>query len=87
MTAVETQLVVPQQISPAAVENLLLGDLSKLTTTERVAYITRVCESLGLNPLTKPFEYILLNGRLRLYATKDCTEQLRKVHGVSVSSA
>lgn len=60
------------------------GDLSQLKPQERVAYYQSVCESLGLNPLTQPFEYIELNGKLKLYAKRDCTEQLRKIHGVSI---
>jgi hypothetical protein len=61
------------------------GDLSKLTPIERVSYYKQVCQSLGLNPLTKPFDYITLNGRLTLYARKDSTDQLRKIHGVSIT--
>src|SRR4029453_3384112 len=38
---------------------------------------------LGLNPLTKPFEYLQLSGRLVLYATRGATDQLRKIHHVS----
>lgn len=60
------------------------GDLSKLSPAERITYYRNVCESLGLNPLTRPFEYIVLNGRLTLYARKDATDQLRRIHGVSV---
>jgi hypothetical protein len=60
------------------------GDLSRLQPAERVAYYMAVCRSIGLNPLTKPFDYISLNGKLTLYATKNCTDQLRQSHGVSV---
>lgn len=68
-----------------AIEQALIGgDLSQLSPADRVDYYRRVCESLGLNPLTKPFAYIVLNGKLQLYALKDCTEQLRKLHGVSI---
>lgn len=63
---------------------LIGGDLAKLSTEERLSYYQRTCESLGLNPLTKPFEYINLNGKLTLYARKDCTDQLRSVHRVSI---
>lgn len=63
---------------------LLGGDLSKLQPAERLSYYRSVCDSLGLNPLTRPFEYITLNGRLVLYARKDCTEQLRTNRGISV---
>jgi hypothetical protein len=58
--------------------------LSKLQPDDRVRYYNAFCESLGLNPLTKPFDLITLNGKLVLYAKKDCTEQLRKINGVSV---
>ena len=60
------------------------GDLARLTEAQRVAYYKAVCESLGLNPLTRPFDYITLNGRLTLYARKDCTDQLRRLHNVSI---
>lgn len=63
---------------------LLVGDLSKLTPDQRATLVTNVCRSLGLNPLTRPFEYITLNGKLTLYARKDCTDQLRTLHGISL---
>lgn len=63
---------------------LLTGDLSRLTPDQKLSYYNRVCESLDLNPLTKPFQYLKLNGKEILYASKDCTEQLRKKHTVSV---
>jgi len=69
------------------IEKVLIGgDLSPLTPDQRLSYYNRICESLGLNALTKPFAYITLNGKLTLYALKDCTEQLRKIHGVSITS-
>lgn len=63
---------------------MMVGDLSKLQPQERVQYYNAVCQSLGLNPLTRPFDYISLQGKLTLYARKDATEQLRKMHGVSI---
>lgn len=60
------------------------GDLSKLKPEDRLKYYYGVCESLGLNHLTRPFEYIKLEGKLTLYARKDCTDQLRKLHDVSI---
>jgi len=64
---------------------LLNGDLSQLKPDQRANLIVRVCESLGLNPLTRPFEYITLNGKLTFYARKDAMEQLRRIHGVSIT--
>jgi hypothetical protein len=60
------------------------GDLAQLTPNDRARYYRTVCDSIGLNPLTRPFEYITLNGKLTLYARKDATDQLRKIYGVSV---
>lgn len=60
------------------------GDLSSLTPEQKVSHYNAVCQSLGLNPLTRPFEYITLNNQLTLYARKDCTEQLRKINGISI---
>jgi hypothetical protein len=34
-------------------------------------YYFSVCKSLGLNPLTRPFEYLTLNGKKVLYARRD----------------
>lgn len=62
------------------------GDLSKLAAAERVVYYRAVCDSLGLNPLTKPLDYITLNGKLTLYARKDAADQLRRRDGVSIIS-
>jgi len=80
-----------EQANPSSVEEVLAktvveGDLSKLSPKERVMYYNAVCNSLGLNPLTKPFELIRLNGKLTLYARKDCTDQLRKIHHISIDS-
>ena len=69
----------------AIMENVLLGgDLSKLTPAQRVSYYMKICDKLGLNPLTRPFDYINLKGKLTLYAKKDATDQLRNLHGVSI---
>jgi hypothetical protein len=69
----------------ATVETVLIGgDLSKLTPEQRLAYYSSVCKSLGLNALTKPFEFITLNNKLTLYARRDCTDQLRSIKGISI---
>jgi hypothetical protein len=65
---------------------LAVGDIAKLTTQERATYYLQTCESLGLNPLTQPFGYINLNGKLTLYAQKNATDQLRRIYGVSIDS-
>lgn len=65
---------------------LVQNDLSKLNTPERLSLYNKTCESIGLNPLTQPFGYIeFRGGKLSLYAKKDATDQLRKLHSVSVT--
>ena len=74
------------QVTASVMEQVVIGgDLEKLSAQDRVAYYKRVCESVGLNPFTKPFQYIRLDGKLTLYAAKDCAEQLRRIHGISIT--
>lgn len=76
------------QANGQVIERLVaLGDLAGLQPMERAAYYRKVCESLGLNPLTQPFAYITLNGKLTLYAKKDTSDQLRKIYAVSITIA
>ena len=80
-----TQELAKVPILPEAIERVLIGgDLAKLDIDQRLSYYNSLCHSLGLNPLTRPFDYLNLNGKLVLYAKKDATEQLRKRWGVSV---
>lgn len=80
-----TALAPTATLDAKLVESALLGgDLAKLVPEQRLHYYRAVCESLGLNPLTKPFDYITLNGKLTLYARRDATDQLRKLHSVSI---
>jgi hypothetical protein len=75
----------PPPLDPATIERVLLhGDLRQLTSPQKVAYYGKVCESLGLNPLTQPFAYITLNGKEVLYAKREATDQLRFLHGINV---
>ena len=81
----EYQLATQEAQELSKVEKVLVaGDLSVFTPSERVIFVKRVCDSLGLNYMTKPFEFISFQGKMMLYARKDATEQLRKIHGVSI---
>lgn len=72
------------ELSTAVEQALALGDLAKLDAGMRVQYYNAVCLSVGLNPLTRPFDFIKDdNGRLQMYARKEAAEQLRKIHRVS----
>lgn len=80
----------PPSIAESIEKVLIGGDLTPLSPEQRVEYMKAVCKSLGLNPLTGPFGYILFKetenapAKLALYAKKDAAEQLRKIHRVSV---
>src|SRR5262245_27826208 len=79
-----SQLVNMDDLGAVMEKVVINGDLTPLTPSERVSYYRKLCENLGLNPLSKPFAYIVLNGRLTLYALRDCTDQLRRIHGISI---
>ena len=84
----EVEVIKEKEIRPGdskGIENLLInGNLESLNEKRRIEYYSKVCDSLGLNPLTKPFDYIKLSGKLTLYANKNATEQLRKIYKVSI---
>lgn len=72
-------------VSPETLEKVLaVGDLSQLTVPQRLEYLANVCKSLGLNPLTRPIQFMSFQGKVVPYATKDCTDQLRKINGISL---
>ena len=48
---------IPQRSPGEMLEKVLIhGDLKELRPEEKVVYYNHVCESLGLNPVTKPFQ-------------------------------
>jgi len=80
-----SELPATNSVNASALERVLVaGDLAGLNEAQRIEYYKAVCESLGLNPLTRPFEYLRLNGRLVLYATRAAADQLRAIHGISI---
>lgn len=61
------------------------GNLAMLNPQQKLFYYNQVCASVGLNPLTRPLDFIQLNGKLVLYVKKDGTDQLRKINSVSIT--
>jgi hypothetical protein len=67
------------------------GDLADLTPEQRMGYYHAVCQSLKLNTLTKPFDFLEIydsetkQKKIILYANKDCAAQLRERDKVSIS--
>ncbi len=64
-------------LDPRVMEQVVVGgDLSRLSPTDRLAWYKARCDAAGLDPRTQPFQYITLQGKLTLYATKTATDQL-----------
>lgn len=59
------------------------GDLSELNEAEKTSYMRKLCEAVGLNPLTMPFLPLKLNGKEVFYATRNATDQLTNIHSLS----
>lgn len=80
-----TELATRQSNPAAVLEKVIVhGDLEALTPAERVQYYEAICDSMGLNALGRPFEYLKLNNKLVLYARKEATDQIREKRGVSI---
>lgn len=71
------------QSASIANQLILQGDLSKLSANDKVRYYNGYCERMGLDPFTKPFDILRLNGKEVLYCTRSGTQQLNKLHKVS----
>jgi hypothetical protein len=79
------QQITKQEEAFEQIEQVLTdGNLSALQPQQRVEYVQRLCNSVGLNPMVRPFQFIRFQNRVVLYATKSATDQLRKIHGVSI---
>lgn len=63
---------------------LAKNDYSKLTEQERAVLLNKTCESMGLNPLGQPFGFFDQGGKVVLYAKRACSDQLSKIHGLSI---
>ena len=60
------------------------GDLNNLSASQRLDLYQRTCETLGLNPLTRPLEYLKLQGRTIMYVRKEACDQLRRIHSITI---
>lgn len=57
-----------------------------LTTTQRASFLWHYAKSLGLDPVTKPFDLIPgQSGKLIIYANRACSDQLRKQHKLTIT--
>jgi hypothetical protein len=74
----------PLQASQEALQKLMLnGDLSSLNMQQRAEYVFHYAVSKGLDPASKPFDLIVLNNKLTLYANRSASDQIRKRDGIT----
>jgi hypothetical protein len=79
------QITKPGNNPIEAIERLIIyGDLSRLTPEQKVTYYRHKCEHAGLDWTDQPLDYIQLQGKLTLYCKKNGTDQLRRVHSISI---
>lgn len=89
-SAKSTALVVkkPAPVAKATPEVMaalvIKGDLAGLSLESKTTYYVAMAQACGLNPATRPFEFLELNGRTVLYVKKEATDQLRVNHKVSI---
>ena len=85
-----TALAEREQAGAVALDDVLgTGDLARLSNVQRVGHYLRVCRSLGLNPLSRPLDWIVFKDpdggeKLTLYANQSCAAQLRRQHHIRV---
>jgi hypothetical protein len=58
-------------------EKAVCDDLSRLAAEEQQAYYLQTCEDLGLDPVTFPLRWTVVNGRLALAA-----ENMNSAHSI-----
>lgn len=68
---------------------ILKGDLSILTDEEKMLYAKQVADAAGVSLLMRPFDFIeaKIAGKstVKLYANKNCAEQIRQKYNVNIS--
>jgi len=73
----------PEQYGKAMDEIIQYGDLASLTVPQRSEFLYKLALSMGLNPISQPFELIVLNGKLTIYAKRTAADQLRQKHNIT----
>jgi hypothetical protein len=72
-----------EQYGRAMDEIIQYGDVASLTVPQRSEFLYKLALSMGLNPLSQPFELIMLNGKLTIYAKRTAADQLRQKHKIT----
>lgn len=74
------------RITPENMQKALaIGDISQMDDQTKVQFYVATCESMGLNPMTAPFDIIKADdGKMKLYPNMRAAEQLRMKYRVSI---
>lgn len=84
MTTTEA-LIPTERTDEEKVQALVLqGDLGGLSRDQRSIYIRLLCEQYQIDWKTRPFDFITAQGKTFLYANRNCFDQLRRQHKVSI---
>ena len=76
--------IVSQNLSEELLAKIVQsGDLAMLSESDRLIYYFNYCRQLGLNPLSRPFDYIQEKGKISLYPNAQAASQLRDKRNVS----
>ena len=71
-------------LTPEIISSLVInGDLSKMTPAQKVDLYNYRCHQAGLDPSSKPFDLLTLNGKQILYANAGATQQLTATRNLS----
>ena len=91
MTSTDSQSLAPAVLNAEALGRIaeavfIKNDLSGLNAKDRVNYARSVCDKLGLDFLTKPFDFLVdeKSGVVSLYPNKECASQLRHKYGITI---
>lgn len=89
MSETQTQELAPvkprKQLDTAAVESFMIqADINRMNEEQVTNYIRKLCELVAINPITRPFDIILSQGKKTMYANKGCAEQLRNIWKISL---
>lgn len=82
--APDNQIALPNDISPGAALAALTGNIERLSDTDKAKWLVNLCKSVGLNPMSCPFDIINFKGVTKVYANKGCAEQLRQINGINL---
>jgi hypothetical protein len=81
--ALEDLDIAPSVMTTLANMEAARQDSRSLTPEDRAAYVAEICRALKLNPLTRPVQFLALQGREVLYLTRGATDQLAARHGLN----